>query len=630
MSAEQHERKDWRWALGAAEPDPPSFGWRPLRAILAETADASAHLWSTGDEEGRQYGTILPAAAFDARVEEGHAVRFPAPIALVPGQVIVRDADGVFAARDARAVAAARASFVSDCVRTALEADARGAHEDAACWLDHGRLAEDWIPLASVLLAGLVFEHRDTPWAESSIDSFAAVAPSLDIELVRQTLTWDDLPHADRREELTIQALRLVEHARRPVALSELEPLSPAVEAAAETLLAAHRLFDADVPALGRLSHRTLARLLAGNPAEVQSVVDQVRTCLRLPDFDATVRDLDARLAELGADAQRVRSAVRTQLRRASWTRLAAALGRVEATLGDATRLTAWRAVSQWFDRARPRADLAPWRAGESAAETLRAHWLFLDDRTPRRLGEWARQTVGLATLPAAVPDPTLDGCHVVGGRAAPAAFLDRDRVLQRGPTTRFAVAKALGFNVFADARSDVAWLSHAPDAPHGARRLQGASETEQAANGFAAYFLAPRHAVCAMTRREQTQGDTTYATAVAAVMRTFGLSFPAAFAHVANCHDVDPPFEMRDRVGDLVGRESTDDEWRDERVPVPEVPAGTGLPPERADGFASLLARGIAEGRVGMDIALRLLGGEPDKSRALLEQRVRSLAPLP
>ena len=612
---EDTQRGRWSLAIGIAEADPPPLPWRALRTIFASPDQEDTHLWSfRADEFGVPRGARLPAGVFAARVEEGHVFGLPEPLDVPPHHVIVRRSDGLFHARPWVDVRRESHDFVRTGVTEALRAIDRGDVEEALDRLEQARMAEGQLPLATVLLVGLALETPEADWSRAILDRLRDELARLELDLLVTSFEWDDLPARECRERW----LERVEmwSRRRPPAFDKLIPPAPELQARSALLLAARRLLPSECDALRRLPHRRLAALVACQPEALEEVLSSLQRDLDVGSADEVIEVLQSRLESLGEAGRRELERCEVAARLSSFERHAAAVWRLEATLGDERRSAAWQSARACLNRVRPSVGV-PWARGEAAAEELRAYWLAMDEPVLPRAVAWFREKVGLALFPTHFAPPDIEACHVVDRRQPPSSYLSVEETLQTAPRVRFAAAKALGFQVFAADRPG-GHFSHQVGREGGA-----STEAEKAANAFAAYFLAPREAVRSKTHNRSLGHWQGYAAAVSDVMREFGLSRSAAFVHVANCHERQPPFGWFATVAEHTKGAEHEERWRDDRLEVPAFHESDDVPLERADGFATLLAQAVAEGRVPRENAVRLLGGSVAAGERLLQSRI-------
>ncbi len=601
--------------LGVAEPDPPCYPWRALRAILAEPGDAAFHLWTDGSERDPTQGAELPPAVFEARVAEGLVERLPTPLELQPMQVVVRSEDGRYRVRPSAEVTRARRAFLAERLRDALAALDAGDIARAAEVLELARLAEDFHPMATVVLGGLALEHAEQSWAETVIHELRDKLAFIDLDAIQQSVMWEGLPHPDRRQELLGRLESFASACRRPPPLADLYPVSPEVQQRATLLLTARRLLPRELPELRSIGHRRLKGLVRVEAKAVEQAMRTVCRALGRDDQDACLDALRRMVEQHGSEGDATRRRYETRVRLADWERQAQALARLELSLHETRRHDTWKGVRARLQAANPRREIEPWRAGETAARVALDGLLHGEDKPPEQLGEWALRRVGLAATAAEISDEEIDACHVVHTRVPPVAYLDRERIMARGLTTRFAIAKSIGYQAVG-ADWPGAHLSHTPTEDSG---LRDTTELEQAANGFAIYFIAPRESVIGLIRGSNLGSDDGYATATEKVMNEFGLTFAAAFAHVANCNQRRPEYSRYGSVGKRVQHEAVDRRWLGDRLPVAQTGAAEGIPTERTNGFASLLERAVQERLLDEQTAENLLGGSQSQARRLL-----------
>ena len=605
----------WPIVVGVLETEPPRLPWRPLLVVRAQEGAADHHLWTYAEEDG-PLGTRLPAAVFEARAEEGLVRRLPEPVRLEADQALVRLDDGAFAARGRAMLAAARTSYRDRCIYDALQAYAQGCPEEAADWLYQARLADPWTPIATVLLAGLAADHRGAAWADEAAAEIAGEGPHLELDGVRDLFAWARLPDGALRERWYHAAVRLLGEACSPLSLVELRPVADEDRRRAVTLLLARQLPRRRVPVLGTLRHADLRALAEARPEVIERVLGAVQRAMGKPSGEDTLRALEGLLD--GSEQVSVstrRAVLDTKVRGGSWVRHAATAARLEETLGTPTRRLAWKRAANLLGTVRSLPGCAPWQAGESAAAQVRQHWDLAEEAIISSVVKWSRRDVGLALFPAELPAAAFEACHVVSTSAPPASYLDVHRAIGTCARVRFAAAKAVGFQVFLR-REPGAHFSHMPREDGSAVK---AKEPEMAANAFAAYFIAPRHLVAATTRPDPLSTRAGYGDGVRELMRRFGLSYSAAFSHLANCHGQTPRFEWFSELRGQGEGEEHSLSWAGDEIPVPSVPDGLGLPLERADGFSTLMARSVDRGELSFRAAGDLLGLSEEKARQWL-----------
>jgi Zn-dependent peptidase ImmA (M78 family) len=613
----------WTQAIGVTEVDPPPFPWRPLRAILAQPSFSPTHLWCSASACGIARGAELPSGIFDARVEEGLVLRLPEPIVVPAGHALVRTSNGEFISRDASALASERRRFLQGALTTALECYHDGRTEEAVDWLFQARLAEDTPPLASVLLGGLALEEKDDDWRDLALGGSEGQVGALELDLVRDDLTWDKLPCAKIRERWFGEVEHFLRMSRRLPPLEELYPVPRELRRHATLILQARQLLS--ICALRSLRHTDLQALTFSVPsrthraASVEAVLSQLEAQIR----SAVDAGTGSTMTQPMTDALHtgVLGAASVQTMAPDFDRHARTLARLEATLGDSSRREAWRSTSAKLNRIRHPLGHRPWEAGQLAAHDYRV-FLNMDDQSPLpSFCRWLRHTVGIALFPAVFDSEDYEACHFVSRVVPPVSYLDSREAASYGPRTRFVAATSIGFQIFSDGKDDTVFARH-PNKP------VGATLAEKAANAFAAYFLAPRSGVQQRTATFDRQTEGGYREAVATVMREFGLSYSAAYPHVANCHGEKPPFRwftsIEEYVRSVEAEESLKEEWRKDRITVPTIPEDFDIPLERADGFTNLLVEAVAGGQVDEEQAVQLLGGPPEQARAFFRLRSR------
>lgn len=105
--------------------------------------------------------------------------------------------------------------------------------------------------------------------------------------------------------------------------------------------------------------------------------------------------------------------------------------------------------------------------------------------------------------------------------------------------------------------------------------------------------------------------------------MSAFGLSFTAAFAHVANCCDEDVPFNWQALMAAQIEQDGVMVAYTADTVEVPEVPAGTYLRRERANGLSTRMARAVAAGLIDEGEGGELLGTKTEIARRWFHEKV-------
>jgi len=582
-------------AIGVTEREPPELPWRPLRLVYRDAVNPDIHLWATHEDDRRVAGYTRPAADFDEDCSQGFAARLPTELRVGESQRVVRVAGGTYVTRSVTEIAQDRRQRERITLSSALEAIERGDLDTAKDLLDQALILGTNPPFAAVLRRGLAEElPRDDPWGQAVIEEYAVHAGRLEIEIVARSLWWEDLPAQKIRT-------RYLQHAYAALARSD-EPENPP-----RAPVASHYFKEAayinTAMRLGRLKlrlrHQEVALLLEGNPSTIDQVADRLQHQLHVGTREALMVALKTHVHD---NNKALWSSFYARARTTDLTFHAALMARLEATLGEATRANCWRAGVRRLNRIKLAPRLIPWQQGQTAAEVFRAEWQMGESPIPTLLGLF-RERFGWATFSTDLCKSEYDSFHVVKASAPPTSYLDPEVARTHGPA-RFAVAKALGMYLLSRV-NDGRWFSRRPDS-----YLTGeATETEQAANSFAAYLLAPQHAVRDATRNFSRRDRQGYQEAVRATVDNFGMSVSASFVHVANCHQEEPPFHWRDLIiGDLRHTEQVSRVTCD-TLADPVLPSGVNIPLERADVFARLVARGIATGVLAKNDASELLG---------------------
>lgn len=577
------------------EHDPPELAWRPLRVVYSILDSPGTHLWATHEDDRRVWGFLRPAAEFEDDHSQGFATRLPTELRVGERQRVVRLPGGAYVARDADTIAQERRLQERLALEAALVAMQRQAPDDAKSLLDQALLLGSNPPFAAVLRRGLAEElPPHDPWRQAVIEEYAADAGKLEIEIVAKSLWWDDLPAPELR-------LRWLQHAYAALALPD-GPQSPRRAPVAPHYFEEAAYINTAIK-LGhlktRLRHHELALLVQGDPSTIDSVAERLQALLGVDTREALVAALKARIT--GDHGELLRSSY-ARARATDLTSHATVLARLEATLGEAKRANCWRAGLSRLNRIKLMPRLIPWQQGQTAAEVFRAEWQIGDSPIPTLMGLF-REDLGWAAFSTDLHGSEYDGFHVIRSSCPPTSYLDPEVAQAHGPA-RFAVARALGMYLLSRV-NDGRWFSRRPDSSSPSET----TETEQAAKSFAAYLLAPRRAVGDATGKLRLNDRLGYREAVREVATKFGMSVSASFAHVANCRGEEPRFEWRQSIlSDLRDIERSPEDQRD-TIEVPVIPAGENVPLERANGFASLVARGIASGMLSKEHASELLG---------------------
>lgn len=279
------------------------------------------------------------------------------------------------------------------------------------------------------------------------------------------------------------------------------------------------------------LSVRGLADQLGVAPSRLASVAKGQHTPAELdlveglPD-EAEVRlDLASSFAQQGLLPRRTRAAVQAHQGRLGL--FAAQLAELQRALGD-DRLTRWSeirgAVREVAEALRLRMFAHRWQAGEFAAEMLRTlvsgPW-FHDRDAGEVVGRMGMQLAG-AVLPFAGQAGAWWSAPSTGG----ILFLTPETLGSSTGALRFAITHQLGHLIEGSGATCAAWADeeHSDDAH------------EAFANAFAAYALAPRREVIALTGRPGEVTADWLQNAARDLALTFGMSPTAALHHQLNC----------------------------------------------------------------------------------------------
>lgn len=584
-------------AIGVTERDPPELSWRPLRVVYRADDGSDMHLWATHEDERKVSGYMRPAADFEEDCAQGFATRLPTELRVGDSQRVVRVAGGAYTTRPVTEIAQDRRQRERSTLESALKAIERGDLEAAKDLLDQALILGTNPPFAAVLRRGLAEElPGDDPWREAVIEEYSATAGRLEIDIVSRSLWWDELPAPRLRTQY-------LQHAY--AALAALSEPAPSLRAP----IARHYFEEAasinTALKLGhlttRLRHRELALLIEGNPTTIDHVADRLQQELRVDTREALLSRLKSH-GRLDNNSYALWCSYYARARATDLTSHAALTTRLEATLGEATRVNCWRAGVTRLNRIKLAPRMIPWQQGQDAAEVFRAEWELGDSPIPTILGLF-RERFGWAAFSTDLRSSEYDSFHVIKTSSPPTSYLDSDVAITHGPT-RFAVAKALGMYLLSRV-NDGRWFSRRPESSSPGET----TETEQAANSFAAYLLAPQRAVCDATRQLRMTDRNSYEEAVRTIVHKFGMSVSASFAHVANCHRAEPPFQWRDLIIRDLRHTEQAPEASSDTLAVPVLPAGVHVPLERADDFARLVARGIRTGELDKSLASELLG---------------------
>ncbi len=611
-------------AIGVAEADSPPVPWRSVPLVFQIGWQPGHHFWPNCATRARMEGFDAPESVFERHVEEGLATRLRAPFPLKPGQVLVCAQPGEYSVRSEDEVALERGRLWKAKLAETLEAAAAGDWEAAEESLERARLAEERVPVSTVFRLGLANDLPvSDPWREEAVESFCEEALYQELDRVRESLEWEALPHRDLRERWYYAARTAADRCSTPPSLEELLPVPGEYDERAVRLLLALR--TRGLMRLASLPSLLLSRITSGEPTAIDQAIGRLSKVLGCSSPTELLESLDAFIhAEKPQDEvffEQLRAQLSARTRESDYYRHARLLARLEQTIGETARSQIWRRAAAQLNSVTLAPWLAPWRKGEEAAKLVR-ECFARGPTTISRLKESLERSLGLRVFATCLPSESYDACHVSDRSIAPASYVDTRRA-GKGSLVRFSLAQALGILALMP-RFRGATLCRGPQ-PEAEREV--VSDEERAARAFAAYFIAPRQAVQAETANLALETVHGYRTAVMRTM-SFGLSAYASFPHVANCNNRPVPWPWMSEVFGTGLGEAGDEEWEADRVPVPELPAGLPVRLERADGFASLLARAERLGALPEGLEpTALLGDSSNATRDWFQERLEEQA---
>lgn len=292
------------------------------------------------------------------------------------------------------------------------------------------------------------------------------------------------------------------------------------------------------------IPRRVLYRLLRG---DVQEAADALAA---LPTRDEMLRDLEASAAEQGRDEQEDEASEqrRASLADAHAPRIhlfADQIARLERLTGDTSRLARWTDAAASVARVRAQVGRSneerPFERARLAAEWLRQE---LYSRDP--LGEVTLygliESIGGTAARAALATPNALGALSAAPEAGPVLVVNPDTLSNIG-WLRFALAHQLGHLLDPEAHGEQppcgAFADAALSAGGAGATPTGSVASEQFANAFACYLLAPLRSVRAMVGDLTGTAPGVLLSASADVAISFGLTLGAALAHTLNCAGV-------------------------------------------------------------------------------------------
>jgi Zn-dependent peptidase ImmA (M78 family) len=354
----------------------------------------------------------------------------------------------------------------------------------------------------------------------------------------RTNALWGELPHQSLLTELFDAARRGFDE--RMVAERVFEAPVPARAKQLAVAFALYRRLRPDVSA--RLPTVLVSEAVAGEPSAAEAIA------AKLAEDADWLRCVSQVQRDVVSEED---AAARAQL--TDFTRFARTLYSLEVSADQRDRRISWTSFCRVTAGADSFLDTVPWRAGERLADEVR-HRLGYDGERIDGFRRFAEEQAGVFVGSMDQLDG-YDCAAAVPRNTPPCMFVQRrntatnDEMLR----VRFALAHELG-HLLSDRHDTGRWVCSTLG--------HDRADTEKRANAFAAYFLAPRHAVRALVPSLPEIDSTEFYVAVQRVREEFGLSSIAAGEHLRNCHNDHAlgrlPDAVRNKLASMLANEPT------------------------------------------------------------------------
>lgn len=436
-------------------------------------------------------------------------------------------------------------SLMRDALSRAIHAWHDDDRELSIDLFDRAYLVSRRAVVATVLRAGASRLSGDSEWADMC---FADLERTLEYQgtamlSCRANALWRDLPHQALIAELFDEARRGFDERAEADGTFE-PPVPPRTKQLAVALALYRRLRPA---ASARLPSKLVIRAVAGEP----NAADAIAATLAADDVWQHCVE-QAGVAEGAAQADVSDALARAQLE--DLGRFARTLYTLEISSDERDRRTSWTSFCRVTAGVDTSLDAVPWRAGERLADEARRR-LGLNGDPIGGLRRFAEEQAGVFIGQMARLD-RYDCASSVPRNTPPCVFVEqisapRTDEMLRG---RFAVAHELG-HLLADRHAAPGWVCSTTG--------HDRADIEKRANAFAAYFLAPRHAVLALVPNLPTIESPAFSEAAQLVRARFGLLPVAAGEHLRNCHGEHVlgglPSAVRQRLAHQLADQPTD-----------------------------------------------------------------------
>lgn len=370
--------------------------------------------------------------------------------------------------------------------------------------------------VAAVVRAGAARCSGDAAWAEMCFDDLERTIEYQGAAMLacRTNALWGELPHQSLLTELFDEARRGFDE--RMVAERVFEIPVPARAKQLAVAFALYRRLRPDVSA--RLPTALVSEAVAGEPSAADAIAGKLAA-----DAD-WLRCVSQAQHDVVSEKDAVARAQLTDL-----TRFARTLYSLEVSADQRDRRIRWTSFCRVTAGADSFLDTVPWRAGERLADEVRRR-LGYNGGSIDGFRRFAEEQAGVF-IGSMDQFDGYDCAAAVPRNTPPCVFVQRrnaatsDEMLR----VRFAVAHELG-HLLSDRHVTSRWVCSTLG--------HDRADTEKRANAFAAYFLAPRHAVRALVPSLPEIDSADFYVAVQRVREEFGLSSIAAGEHLRNCHN--------------------------------------------------------------------------------------------
>ena len=551
--------------IGRPDPDDPL---RPLCPVFRPRHEPDVVVWPTRIDDRKVVGVRLDASTLDGAEQEGAVTRLaaPQPARGHAWELVATPAGPRYIERAVRN--ARETARVQTCLQRAIEAWHAHQREAAMDAFDEAFLTSRLGLVPAVLRAGAASISDDAEWRAACVEDLVRVVDyqGASLSSCKANLMWSRIPHTALLELLLDSARRAYERETEP-ALALETPVPESLKKIAGAL-ALYRRAHLDWSA--QLPTRLATAAVRGEP-------DALRTIDRMLGASAAWAECKSRATATDtADASDIVSDAVARAELEDMGRFARTLYTLEASAGERDRRSAWQNFCSRTAGIDAIVDAVPWRAAERLADDARQR-LGWDGEPIRGLGRFAAEQAGVHI--GAMRSFARHDCASAAPRnTPPCVFFARGSAAEVDDQLRyrFAIAHELG-HLLVDRQQATGWICSTTD--------HDRSAAEKRANAFAAYFMAPRHAVRALVPSLPPLGTPNFIAAVARIRERFGLSTVAAAEHILNCHREpgrEPlPLALRGELTEKLADESVEIDESDTFV---SEPVGPGNPIRRGE----------------------------------------------